>query len=58
MPVTQNDIFEFLEKANIKHDDIVTIHCSLKSIGEIEGGADGYQAAAWFHCSYERKQLI
>lgn len=39
--VTRDDIFRFLESCNIKHDDKVTIHCSLKSIGEIENGADG-----------------
>lgn len=39
--VTKNDIFAFLEGAGIKHDDKVTIHCSLRAIGEIENGADG-----------------
>lgn len=39
--VTKNDIFRMLESSNIKHDDIVTIHCSLRAIGEIENGADG-----------------
>ena len=39
--ITKNEIFDFLKKCNIKHDDKVTIHCSLKSIGEIENGADG-----------------
>ncbi len=39
--VTQKDIIRFLESSKIKHDDIVTIHCSLRSIGEIENGADG-----------------
>ena len=39
--VTKNDIKEFLKEAGIKHDDKVTIHCSLRSIGEIENGADG-----------------
>ena len=39
--LTKSDIREFLTKAGIKHDDKVTIHCSLRSIGEIENGADG-----------------
>jgi aminoglycoside 3-N-acetyltransferase len=55
MPITQNDIFDFLEKADIKHDDKVTIHCSLKSIGEIEGGADGLIDA---FCAYLKDGLF
>ena len=39
--LTKNDIKIFLEEAGIKRDDKVTIHCSLRSIGEIENGADG-----------------
>ncbi len=39
--VTKTDIMYFLEEVGIKHDDKVTIHCSLRSIGEIENGADG-----------------
>lgn len=39
--VTKKDIFTMLEKAGIKKNDKVTIHTSLKSIGEIENGADG-----------------
>ena len=39
--VTKNEILEFLESTGIRHDDKVTIHCSLRSIGEIENGADG-----------------
>lgn len=39
--VTKNDIFTFLTSCGIKHDDKVTIHCSLRAIGEIENGADG-----------------
>lgn len=39
--LTKKDVFEFLEAAGIGHGDKVAIHCSLKSIGEIEGGADG-----------------
>ena len=39
--VTKNEILEFLESIGIRHDDKVTIHCSLRSIGEIENGADG-----------------
>ncbi len=39
--LTKKDIFKFLETNNIKHDDKVTIHCSLRAIGEIENGVDG-----------------
>ena len=39
--VTKQDIFAFLNSAGIRHDDKVTIHCSLRSIGRIENGADG-----------------
>lgn len=39
--VTKSDIFEFLKKAGINRNDKVTVHCSLRSIGEIENGADG-----------------
>ena len=38
--VTKNDIFELLEGCGIKHNDKVTIHCSLRAVGEIENGAD------------------
>ncbi len=39
--VTKNDILQFLEDCGIRRDDKVTIHCSLRAIGPIEGGADG-----------------
>ncbi|MBQ7780589.1 MAG: AAC(3) family N-acetyltransferase [Lachnospiraceae bacterium] len=39
--VTKQDVFKMLEDFGIKHDDKVTMHTSLKAIGEIEGGADG-----------------
>lgn len=39
--VTKQDVFRLLEEFGIKHDDKVTMHISLKSVGEIEGGADG-----------------
>lgn len=39
--VTKNDIKNFMKKCGIKSADKVTIHCSLRSIGEIENGADG-----------------
>lgn len=39
--VTKNDVFDFLKNAGIKNNDKVTIHCSLRSIGQIENGADG-----------------
>ncbi len=39
--VTKKDILSFLEDCGIKHDDKVTMHCSLRAIGTIENGADG-----------------
>lgn len=39
--VTQNDVFTLLKSLGIRHDDIVTVHSSLREIGPIEGGADG-----------------
>ncbi len=38
--ITKNDIIQFLESNNIRHDDTVLIHTSLKAIGGLEGGAD------------------
>ncbi|MGN0432355.1 MAG: AAC(3) family N-acetyltransferase [Lachnospiraceae bacterium] len=39
--VTRQDVFKMLEGFGIRQDDKVTMHTSLKAIGEIEGGADG-----------------
>ncbi len=39
--VTKQDIFTFLRDCKIKHSDYVTLHTSLRAVGEIEGGADG-----------------
>lgn len=39
--VTGQDIFDMLEKFGIRHDAKVTMHTSLRAVGEIEGGADG-----------------
>lgn len=39
--VTRNDIFKMLESSGIKRNDKITVHTSLKAIGEIENGADG-----------------
>ncbi len=39
--ITKQDIHEFLKNAGIRHDDKVTIHASLRSVGKIENGADG-----------------
>ena len=38
--LTKEDVFSFLKKAGIRHDDTVLIHTSLKSIGPIDGRAD------------------
>ena len=42
--VTRDDIFRFLQDAGIRHDDKVTIHCSLRSIGKIENGETPQEA--------------
>lgn len=39
--VTREDVFRFLREMEIREDDTVTIHASLRAVGEIEGGADG-----------------
>ena len=39
--ITKQDIFRFLEEQGVKHDDVVTIHASLRAAGPIDGGADG-----------------
>ena len=39
--LTKKDVFQLLESFGIRHDDVVTMHCSLREIGPIEGGADG-----------------
>lgn len=39
--ITRNDVFALLESLEIRRDDVVTIHTSLREIGPIEGGADG-----------------
>lgn len=51
----RNDVFEMLEAFGIKPSDKVTVHCSLKSIGEIEGGADGLIDS---FCSYLSEGLF
>lgn len=38
--LTKNDIINFLENIDVKHDDTVLIHTSLKAIGELNDGAD------------------
>lgn len=39
--ITKQDITNLLKSCNITPSDKVTIHCSLKAIGEIENGVDG-----------------
>ncbi len=39
--VTKQDIFDFCTACGIAPRDTVTLHCSLRSIGPMEGGADG-----------------
>lgn len=38
---TKKDVFALLEDCNIKHNDIIAVHCGLRSIGAFENGADG-----------------
>ena len=38
--VTKNDIFKLFLECGIKKDDKVAVHSALRSVGEIEGGAD------------------
>ena len=40
--LTRNDVFQLLESFGIRHDDVVTMHSSLREVGPIEGGADGF----------------
>ena len=39
--ITQKDIHRFLKDNGIKSDDKITVHASLRSVGDIENGADG-----------------
>lgn len=39
--LTRDDVFHLLESSGIRHDDVVTMHTSLRKVGPIEGGADG-----------------
>ena len=39
--VTKHDVFTLLESFGIRHDDVVTMHSSLREVGAIDGGADG-----------------
>jgi len=39
--LTKNEIFDTLKKLNLKSNDAIMIHSSLRSIGEIEGRAEG-----------------
>ncbi len=39
--VTKHDVFHMMENFGIHHNDKVTVHSSLRKVGEIEGGADG-----------------
>ena len=53
--LTKNDIVGFLKENGIAHDDKVTVHASLRSVGPIEGGADGLIEAM---CSYLDEGLL
>lgn len=53
--VTKNDVFQFLKSCNIKHNDKIIIHSSLRAIGEIEAGANGLIN---FFCEYLSDGLL
>lgn len=53
--VTKNDIMQFLSDSGVKRDDRITVHASLRSIGEIENGADGLIDAM---CEYLDQGLL
>lgn len=53
--VTKNDIMQFLSDNGVKRDDKVTVHASLRSVGEIENGADGLIDAM---CQYLENGLL
>ncbi len=60
--VTKHTIMNFLESSGIKHDDKVTIHCSLRSIGEIENGkillvGVGHERNTYLHAVDERLHI-
>ncbi len=39
--ITKQDIFHFLATQGVQHNDVLTIHASLRAAGPIENGADG-----------------
>ena len=39
--VTKKDVFELLKRLRLKSTDVVVVHSALRSVGEIEGGANG-----------------
>lgn len=40
--LTKRDIHEFLTRNKIKRSDTVLVHTSFRSLGEVEGGCDGF----------------
>ena len=53
--LTQKEIINILDKLNIKCDDTILIHSSLKNIGPIEGNASGLIDTL---CNYLNKGLL
>jgi aminoglycoside 3-N-acetyltransferase len=53
--VTKSDVFKMLEEFHVKHDDKIIVHSALRSVGEIEGGADGLIDA---FCEYLSEGLL
>lgn len=55
--VRKDNVFQMLQGFGIQDNDKVTIHCSLRAIGEIEGGAVvyGQLGNALVYCCDARK---
>ncbi len=53
--VTKEDVFKLLSEVDIRKDDKVAVHSSLRAVGEIENGADGLIDAL---CEYLSEGLL
>ncbi len=53
--IGEKEIHSMLQALSVKQDDVVTVHSSLRSVGGIEGGADGLIDAL---CSYLSDGLL
>ena len=52
---TKQQLFEDLRQMNLKSTDTILIHTSMKAIGEVEGGAEGFIDAL---CEYFKDGLL